>query len=215
MRIQRPVSYPSTPTFVTPSFFIVSSRCSAIAVGRKDETTLWSDVVSKSPRKARPHDELGSACAAKGRLEDAVGELLEAIRLDSHDPAPHQHLGVAYWAKGQADDAVRESARAQGRDRIRSVKLEGPQQSRQCLLGKGPGGRCGTRVPRGHPTRSPVAAGPLRSGHGPLGGGPVRRGGTRVPGGDPAGSRDGRSPLQSTPDCVENGSRRFTTRVPA
>src|SRR6266540_4357767 len=61
----------------------------------KDETTLWSDVVSKSPRKARPHDELGSAYAAKGRLEDAVGEFLEAIRLDSHDPAPHHHLGVA------------------------------------------------------------------------------------------------------------------------
>ncbi len=82
----------------------------------KDETTLWSDVVSKSPRKARPHDELGSAYAAKGRLEDAVGEFLEAIRLDSHDPAPHHHLGVAYWAKGQADDAVRELRVAIGFD---------------------------------------------------------------------------------------------------
>lgn len=74
----------------------------------EDDLTLWSDVVSKSPGKARAHDELGLAYKDKGRLEDAIREYREAIRLDPELALAHNHLGSAYQERGQLDAAIRE-----------------------------------------------------------------------------------------------------------
>ncbi len=74
----------------------------------KDDLSLWSDVVAKSPEKARPHNNLGLVHWAKGEVDDAMREYREAIRLDPTHADAHGNLGVAYAAKGQLDDAVRE-----------------------------------------------------------------------------------------------------------
>ncbi len=74
----------------------------------KNELTLWSDVVAKSPGKPRAHNNLGNAYEARGQLDDALLEYREAIQLDLGFAEAHNNLGKAYVAKGQVDDAVRE-----------------------------------------------------------------------------------------------------------
>jgi tetratricopeptide (TPR) repeat protein len=74
----------------------------------KDEITLWSDAVAKSPRKVRPHGSLADAYRSSGRLDDAVREYLEVIRIDPGNSQAHNSLGRAYWDNGRLDDAARE-----------------------------------------------------------------------------------------------------------
>jgi tetratricopeptide (TPR) repeat protein len=74
----------------------------------KDELALWSDVVSKSPGKARPHSDLGDALTALGRSDDATREYLEAIRLDPGYAKAHANLANILQAKGLLDDALHE-----------------------------------------------------------------------------------------------------------
>ncbi len=74
----------------------------------KDEFTLWSDVVSKSPAKSRPHSNLGNAYRVNGRIDEAIREFRTAIRLEPGRAEAHNGLGISYVAKGQLDDAIRE-----------------------------------------------------------------------------------------------------------
>ncbi|HEX9242423.1 MAG TPA: tetratricopeptide repeat protein [Anaeromyxobacter sp.] len=74
----------------------------------RDEVTLWSDVVARSPSKARPHLNLGMAYWRSGRLEDAIHEYRETIRLGPEVPEAHYDLGLVHEAKGQLDDAIAE-----------------------------------------------------------------------------------------------------------
>ncbi len=87
----------------------------------KDELTLWSDVVAKSPRKSGPHNNLALTHQAKGQLDDAIREFREAIRLEAGPKEVrsnvglaelHDNLGLAYRAKGRLDDAIREHREA-------------------------------------------------------------------------------------------------------
>ncbi len=78
----------------------------------KDELTLWTDVVAKSPRKARAHYALGFARWRTGHVDDAMGEYRETIRLDPTDANARTNLGLAYEAKGLLDDAVSEYRQA-------------------------------------------------------------------------------------------------------
>jgi len=78
----------------------------------KDETTLWSDVVAKSPEKGRAHNALGTAFYEKSQLDDAVREYREALRLDPRLPDGHRNLGVTYAARGRFDEAIGECREA-------------------------------------------------------------------------------------------------------
>ncbi len=73
-----------------------------------DDVTLWSDVVAKSPMKARPHHNLGWAYSQTGQTENAMGEYREALRLAPDVPEVHYDLGLVYAAKGELDDAMDE-----------------------------------------------------------------------------------------------------------
>ena len=55
----------------------------------KNELSLWSDVVKKSPSKDRPHDYMGIACFKSGLIEIAfpiigasgcVGSVMSTLR---------------------------------------------------------------------------------------------------------------------------------------
>jgi tetratricopeptide (TPR) repeat protein len=48
----------------------------------KDDTTLWEDVVEKSPGKVRGHYSLGTSYDKKGRMEEAISKYKEALRLN-------------------------------------------------------------------------------------------------------------------------------------
>ena len=74
----------------------------------KDELSLWSDVVAKSPEKARAHNNLGTAYQTRGLPDDAAREHLAAIRIDPEYADAHDNLGNAYKAQGRIDEAVTE-----------------------------------------------------------------------------------------------------------
>jgi tetratricopeptide (TPR) repeat protein len=69
------------------------------------ELSLWSDVVAKSPRKSRPHDNLGLALARLGREPEAAERFREAVRLDPNNARAWNNLGVALAKLGRAEEA--------------------------------------------------------------------------------------------------------------
>lgn len=62
----------------------------------RDPVLLWSDAVAKSPRKARPHNNLGHAYAMRGDWDNAVEEFRTAARLDPDYALAQQNLRNAY-----------------------------------------------------------------------------------------------------------------------
>ncbi len=74
----------------------------------KDELALWSDTVAKSPDKARPHNMLGVEYRAEGRLDDAIREYQQAIRVDHSMAEAYNNLGDAFQLKGELENAENE-----------------------------------------------------------------------------------------------------------
>ncbi len=74
----------------------------------KNETSLWEDVVRKSPDKARPHNNLGYFYMRDGRLDEAYKELLTALRLNPDYVEAHTSLGKVYRMQGRKAEALRE-----------------------------------------------------------------------------------------------------------
>lgn len=67
---------------------------------------LWSDVVSKSPDKARPHNILGIGYINQNRFDDAIREFKTAIRLNPKYREPYYNIGVASKATHKYGAAI-------------------------------------------------------------------------------------------------------------
>ena len=78
----------------------------------KNDLTLWSDVVAKSPLKPGPHLALGLAYKESGRVDDAVHEYGEAICLAPDWAEARSNLGLTYFEQGRIDDSIRELGEA-------------------------------------------------------------------------------------------------------
>lgn len=74
----------------------------------KNETSLWEDVVVKSPDKARPHSNLGYFYMEDGRLDKAEKHLQAALRLKPDYVEALTSLGNVYLMEGRRDEALRE-----------------------------------------------------------------------------------------------------------
>ena len=62
----------------------------------KDQVSLWSDTVEKSPHKARPHNNLGHAYALQGAWDRAIDEFRIAVQLDPDYVLAQNNLRNAY-----------------------------------------------------------------------------------------------------------------------
>lgn len=62
----------------------------------RDRLLLWSDAVTKSPNKARPHNNLGYAYALRDDWDHAIEEFRTAARLDPDFIIAQQNLRDAY-----------------------------------------------------------------------------------------------------------------------
>jgi tetratricopeptide (TPR) repeat protein len=62
----------------------------------RDQVSLWSDTVRKSPNKARPHNNLGHAYALQGEWDQAIEEFRTAVRLAPDYALPQKNLRDAY-----------------------------------------------------------------------------------------------------------------------
>ena len=78
------------------------------------EISLWSDGAAKSPGKARPHLNVGTALAMEGRLDEAARELRRAVELDPESAYAHAQLGAALMSlerPAEAEPELREAVR--------------------------------------------------------------------------------------------------------
>jgi tetratricopeptide (TPR) repeat protein len=67
----------------------------------KDAVTLWEDVVSKSPEKARPHSNLGRAYWKKGLSDKAFEQYSIALKINPIFPQALTNIANIYREKGQ------------------------------------------------------------------------------------------------------------------
>lgn len=72
----------------------------------QDEVTFWQDVVSKAPKKTRPHGNLGDAYEERGRYEAAIQEYLLVLKLEPNNIKAYNNLGIAYKNLGHLDEAI-------------------------------------------------------------------------------------------------------------
>lgn len=68
--------------------------------------SLWSDVVRKSPAKARPHQNLGLAYLKEGMNERAANELKIALGIEPDSTLAHANLGTVYRNMGRPGEAL-------------------------------------------------------------------------------------------------------------
>ena len=72
----------------------------------KNEFSLWSDVIKKSPNKARPYYNMGLAFADQSMTDEAIENFSTAIQLDPEYAYAHNNLAVALANQGKIDQAI-------------------------------------------------------------------------------------------------------------
>jgi tetratricopeptide (TPR) repeat protein len=71
-----------------------------------DKITLWADVVKKSPNKARPHFNLGTAYSKRNQIDKAIPLYERAIEINPNLEQPHINLGEALERQNKLDEAM-------------------------------------------------------------------------------------------------------------
>jgi len=103
-------TYPQMAAVLTVGFVILMGLFFIGTVDRnavwKDDYTLWSDTVKKSPDGAVAHLNFGQAIQVRGDRDGAIEHYRISIRLDPNDPVAHFDLGLAFFLKGRMDLAV-------------------------------------------------------------------------------------------------------------
>ncbi len=78
----------------------------------KNELTLWNDVVSKSPGKARPYNNRGKAYLELGMYDNALRDFERALILDPFLGDAYSNRGTVYLFKKEYDRAIADNKRA-------------------------------------------------------------------------------------------------------
>ncbi len=74
----------------------------------KNNYSLWTDTVKKSPELPIAHINLGSVYLKKGMIDDAIREYQTVLRFYPDYPGGHLNMGVAFFEKGLFDKAMEE-----------------------------------------------------------------------------------------------------------
>jgi len=71
-----------------------------------DNIALWTDCVKKSPKKIRPHNNLGVLLINSGRITGAIRHFSIALELNPDDAETHNNLGNTLSDQGNYDEAI-------------------------------------------------------------------------------------------------------------
>jgi len=74
----------------------------------KDDFSLWSDVVKKSPCKARGYNETGMCFYELQKPDKAIPYLKKSLYYESEFAIAHNNLGLCFLATGLIDSAIYE-----------------------------------------------------------------------------------------------------------
>ena len=72
----------------------------------KDDLSLWTDNVVKSPSDPRAHQYLGLAYQNAGDFDSAIKEYKKSLSLNPFQADVHNNIGVSYFYKGDIDTAI-------------------------------------------------------------------------------------------------------------
>jgi tetratricopeptide (TPR) repeat protein len=77
-----------------------------------DRVTFWQDCVNKSPRKARPYNNLGVALADQGHYKEAIENYYKALQIDPHYPDPIGNIGLSLVEQGKVEESITQFLKA-------------------------------------------------------------------------------------------------------
>jgi tetratricopeptide (TPR) repeat protein len=72
----------------------------------RDDVTLWTDAMKKSPRSERPYHNLGTAYQNRGELDRSVLYYTKALEINPRLAKPHNAMGVMQAMRGERDLAA-------------------------------------------------------------------------------------------------------------
>lgn len=93
-------------------FLSFSSTTIRRNVAWKNKITLWGDTIKKSPRKGRPHNNLGNAFKEKGLIDQAIREYKVGMRVEPTYELTYNNLGATYLEMGKIDEAIEQYRKA-------------------------------------------------------------------------------------------------------
>jgi tetratricopeptide (TPR) repeat protein len=73
---------------------------------RDGDESLFRQALKVTRNNYVAHNNIGIVLAKKGRIDEAIGEYQEAIRLNPYYPDPHYNLGNAFLNNGQTEEAI-------------------------------------------------------------------------------------------------------------
>ncbi|MCG3116614.1 MAG: tetratricopeptide repeat protein [Candidatus Manganitrophus sp. SA1] len=107
--IYRPALTVSILSFIVISLSLATYQRNMVW---RDKIGLWEDVVKKSPRKGRAHDNLGSALSERGDFQGAIAHFSQALGINPEDANAHNSLGVTLDRQGKFEEALGHYLRA-------------------------------------------------------------------------------------------------------
>jgi len=91
---------------ITVMLITLAAMSSARSSIYEDEVTLYTDIVSRSPNKARPHNNLGDALKKAGRIEEAAPHFERALALQPDYPDALNNVATIYNSSGRREGAL-------------------------------------------------------------------------------------------------------------
>jgi tetratricopeptide (TPR) repeat protein len=108
--------------WVKPTWLQAVLLCAMVTVGAvwtyerntvySDRITFWQDCVDKSPRKARPYNNLGVALADQGYHDKALKKYREALQIDPHYQDPVANIGLSLAEQGKMEESITQFLKA-------------------------------------------------------------------------------------------------------
>jgi Flp pilus assembly protein TadD len=108
--------------WVKPTWLQTVLLCTMVTVGAiwtyernavySDRITFWQDCVNKSPRKARPHNNLGVALADQGYHNEAIKKYHKALEIDPLYQDPIANIGLSLAQQGKIKESITQFLKA-------------------------------------------------------------------------------------------------------
>jgi tetratricopeptide (TPR) repeat protein len=108
--------------WVKPTWLQAVLLCAMVTVGAvwtyernavySDRITFWQDCVDKSPRKARPYNNLGVALADQGYHDEALKKYRKALQIDPHYQDPVANIGLSMAEQGKMEESITQFLKA-------------------------------------------------------------------------------------------------------